>query len=308
MEHKMSRLASPKGVRAIIEECKELVPAVRTLRGHLKKGHQPIYLDYPVEPSTRYGWGRPTHAGIGRIFEAGRDAYVRRIESMRAHSDGLRRIASHGSRAELDPYWMNGWVQGLDAASLYSFPIDFGSRLYVEVGSGNSTKFVRRSVRDHGLPMRMISIDPEPRADIDQICDEVLREPLETVDLGVFDRLKKNDILVIDGSHRCFQNSDVTAVFLDVLPRLASGVVVYIDDIYLPSDYPPAWKDRYYSEQYLLAVLLLADAGRRYEVLLPGYFCTIDPESKAIGDAFWNDLGLPEMTAVDSNGIWLQVR
>jgi len=61
---------------------------------------------------------------------------------------------------------------------------------------------------------------------------------------------------MVDNSHRCFQNSDVTVVFLDVLPRLRSGVIIYIDDVYLPYDYPPEWSMRYYSEQYLLAVVV----------------------------------------------------
>ena len=36
------------------------------------------------------------------------------------------------------------------------------------------------------------------------------------------------------GSHRVFQNSDVTAFFLDVLPRLKPGILVHIHDIFCP--------------------------------------------------------------------------
>jgi hypothetical protein len=50
---------------------------------------------------------------------------------------------------------------------------------YIEVGSGNSTKYVRRAISDHGLRTKIISIDPHPRAVIDTICDEVIRERLE---------------------------------------------------------------------------------------------------------------------------------
>jgi len=181
----------------------------------------------------------------------------------------------------------------------------FASRRYLEVGSGHSTRFVRRSCRDHGLAMTITSIDPQPRAEVDALCDAVIRRPLEALDAAVVDQLEANDILMIDSSHRCFQNSDVTAVFLDLLPRLKVGVLVYLDDIYLPLDYPPKWLDHWYSEQYLLAVLLLADAGRRYEVLLPCTYIATDAGLRGAVDALWDGVGRGHQGY--GNGIWLRV-
>ena len=40
-------------------------------------------------------------------------------------------------------------------------------RQMLEIGSGNSTKFARRAIRDHRLCTRITSIDPHPRAEID---------------------------------------------------------------------------------------------------------------------------------------------
>ena len=48
----------------------------------------------------------------------------------------------------------------------------------VEVGSGYSTKFARRAIDDHSLRSRITSIDPAPRAEIDGLCDSVIRGPL----------------------------------------------------------------------------------------------------------------------------------
>jgi hypothetical protein len=96
----------------------------------------------------------------------------------------------------------------------------------------------------------------------------VIRRPLEAAELGLFEDLDSGDILFIDNSHRVFQNSDVTVFFLDVLPRLKSGVVVHIHDIFWPFDYPTAWRDRYYSEQYLLGVMLTAGAAS-VDVMFP---------------------------------------
>jgi hypothetical protein len=54
-------------------------------------------------------------------------------------------------------------------------------------------------------------------------------------------------------------------------------VIVHIHDIYLPYDYPQDMCDRFYSEQYVLAALLLANPAR-YELLFPGIFVSEDKE------------------------------
>src|SRR5690606_38556794 len=146
---------------------------------------------------------------------------------------------------------------------------------YVEVGSGQSTKVVRRAVADGDLPTWVRSIDPQPRAEVDGLCHEVLRAPLETVDLAAaFGDLAAGDVVFFDGSHRVLPGSDCVAFFLDVLPALPAGVLVGIHDVYLPDDYPPGFFELWWSEQYVLAATLLADAGRRYRVELPCYWAT----------------------------------
>ena len=145
----------------------------------------------------------------------------------------------------------------LDAVCLSGLVTKLNPRLYVEVGSGNSTKYVRRAISDHGLRTRVISIDPHPRAVIDQLCDEVICNKLEDCDLKVFADLGPEDVVFIDNSHRSFQNSDVTVFFAEVLPILKSGCHYGIHDIFLPYDYPGSWLSRFYNEQYLLMAYLL---------------------------------------------------
>lgn len=277
-------------------------------RKQLGEGLHPIYVEYPVVPRVRYGTKAGPHPALAKLVEGSRENARQLLKSFAAHADKLAAIPVSRPSDDRAPHWTNGWMQGLDSAALYAMPGILGSRLYVEIGSGNSTKFVRRSVDDGTSAVRIVSIDPAPRAGIDALCDEVIRKPLEDVDLAVFNQLEAGDILVVDNSHYCFQNSDVTVVFLDIIPQLKPGVVIYIDDIFLPFDYPEDWLNRFYSEQYLLAAMLLADAGRRYEVLFPGYFCYVDPEMKAEADRFWQAVGLPQFAEVRSNGFWLRVR
>ena len=285
---------------------------LRFLRGlgrHIdltNRGRHAIYLDYPVDPRPRYGWGRPRHEGLEALLAARRDAYREVLRSLESVGAGLGRVPLVASNGR-DPSWDNAYMAGLDAATLYCFPKLFAPRRYLEVGSGNSTRFARRAVEDFGLTMKITSIDPEPRSEVDVICDEVVRTGLEEAPLELFEALERNDILMLDGSHRCFQNSDVTVAFLDVLPRLAPGVLVFIHDIFLPDDYPDIWRSRFYSEQYLLAVLLAADAGRRYEVLFPGHFCETDTVLGAETLRVWRAIA-PPGTESQSSCFWLRVK
>ena len=84
---------------------------------------------------------------------------------------------------------INGWLPGLDSAALYAFLARTDPALYLEVGSGNSTKFARRAITDHGLRTRLVSIDPQPRAEIDALFaayELVSRRRLEHCRYGVF--------------------------------------------------------------------------------------------------------------------------
>jgi len=250
-----------------------------------------IDLDYPVAPVPRWGHGRPAHGRLAELFERDRPRYHAHLDAIADIAGALKRIPVEAPPDPGSPYWHNGWLPALDGAALSMFLAAGDPCTYLEVGSGNSTKFARRAVEDHGLRTRIVSIDPFPRAEVDALCDEVIREPAETVDLAVFDRLGAGDVLFVDNSHRCLQNSDATAMFLDVLPRLAPGVLVEFHDIFLPDDYPPEWAERFYSEQYVLAAFLLA-GGSLVETELPAWWVSNDPALRSVLDPLWGDVGL----------------
>lgn len=197
-------------------------------------------------------------------------------------------------------------MPALDGVALYGFLVTYKPKIYMEVGSGNSTKFARKAIADHNLDTIIVSIDPYPRAEINEICDEIIRKPVEEINLKIFDRLHKNDILYIDNSHRIFMNSDATTVFLDVIPGLKSGVLVEIHDITLPYDYPTEWINRYYSEQYLLAAYVLANKNM-FDIVLPNFFISHDNELNSIMAPLWEQ---KEMRNVETHGcsFWLRIK
>ena len=153
------------------------------------KGPEPVFLDYPIDPRPRYGYGLPPHPELYALIDSNRRAYAEALRSLEPFTERLSKIREVEDAGSTQPHWRNDYIPGLDALTLYCFPAISNAALYVEVGSGNSTKFVRRSIGDNGLPTKIVSIDPCPRAEIDRLCDEVVRQPLENIDLGIFDRL-----------------------------------------------------------------------------------------------------------------------
>lgn len=242
----------------------------------------PVIMDYPVHIAPRYGHGKPPHPLLDRLIGARRNAFTSTLESFRPFQEGLARIPLTG-REHGGPAWRNGYFEHIDAVSLYCLLASRNPRDYLEVGSGNSTAFARQAVRDHGLATKITSIDPSPRADIDGMCDEVRRETLEAAPLDRFMELGPGDILFVDDSHRVFTNSDVTVFFLDILPYLRPGVLVHLHDVFLPFDYPAAWSDRFYSEQYLFATHLLA-APERVNIILANTYISMDAELHRLAD------------------------
>jgi Methyltransferase domain len=252
----------------------------RHFRPRLNEMVAPYYalvLDYPVKVSPRYGYGKPPHPQISRILEAGRTEYAKRLSGFCKLKDYLSQIPEELSGDALEPCWMpHRFFSSLDAVALYGMLVEFRPRRVIEVGSGDSTKFARRAIRDHGLPTHLTSIDPQPRASIDHLCDCVIRQPLEDVDPSFFEELQPGDFLFIDSSHRTFTNSDVTILFMSLLPSLRERVLVHLHDIFWPFDYPPEWNDRYYSEQYLLGAHLLSAGASTSKILLPNAFIVHD--------------------------------
>jgi hypothetical protein len=240
-----------------------------------------------TNPVPRYGYDRPPHPELFELIAAGRADYSGLLEGFAKYRESVLAIPLWGPSDPCDPTWSNGWFQGLDALALYCLLADTRPSRYVEVGSGNSTKFARRAIADHGLSTVVTSVDPEPRANVDGLCDRVVRSRLEDADLTLFADVVAGDIVFMDGSHQCLQNSDVAVFFLEVLPRLPAGVLVQLHDIFLPWDYPPQMADRLYSEQYVLATWLLAQA-RPPEIVLPCFFVSVEPSLHHVVDWLWD--------------------
>ena len=204
------------------------------------------------------------------------------------------------------PGWNNGMLPGLDIVGIYTMLAMKKPKRYIEVGSGNSTKVAYKAKMDCGLDTEIISIDPMPRAEIDQLTNKIIREPFENINYDEVLNLEAGEILFIDNSHRILPNSDAMVFFMEILPRLKKGVIVHIHDIYLPYDYPQFMCDRFYTEQYGLAMYILANP-EKYATILPNYFISEDPELSRVIAPIWEHLNLVEVER-HGGSYWLEIR
>ncbi|MFN0217149.1 MAG: class I SAM-dependent methyltransferase [Saprospiraceae bacterium] len=279
---------------------------LKSLYRFFSPGFQTLFLEYKVALKPRYGHGLPPHGRLLQIIEAQRETYqfwLSKISSFAPQLQAIKKLADEKDPAQ--PGWNNQFLPGLDIAALYSIIAESRPLRYVEVGSGNSTKVAHKAIKDHGLSTQITSIDPFPRAEIDNLAHEIVRQAFEAVDTAWLAELEDGDILFIDNSHRMLPNSDATVFFLETLPALKKGVIVHIHDIYLPYDYPQFMCDRFYSEQYGLAIAIMANP-KRYQPIFPCYFVSEDTSLSASISGLWQH---PNTEGVEKHGgsFWLKI-
>ena len=279
---------------------------IKNLYRFFSPKHQTVFLDYKVNMTPRWGEGKPPNQQLNAIIEKGRDRYRVLLESSNGYFEHLKSIRKLDENSDaLAPVYNNGFLPGMDIAMIYTIIRENKPKRYVEVGSGNSTKVAAKAKKDAEIDMEIISIDPMPRAEIDQLANRIVRVPFENSDISLFSELNENDIVFIDNSHRILPNSDATVFFMEVLPILKKGVIVHVHDIYLPYDYPQFMCDRAYSEQYGLAAFLLANP-EKFEVMMPNYFVSEDSELSTILSPLFDS---PELSNVERHGgsFWIRI-
>ena len=146
-------------------------------------------------------------------------------------------------------------------------------RKIVEIGCGWSSAAmfdVLERLQDRRLE-QFVCIDPD-MSRLDAIDPpafvERRRERVQDTPLEVFESLGAGDILFIDSSHVLKAGSDVHYEYLHLLPKLPSGVIVHIHDVFYPFEYPRSWlvrERRAWNEGYLVDLML--SHSDRWEVM-----------------------------------------
>ena len=198
--------------------------------------------------------------------------------------------------AQLDFDFNNSFFDGFDASVYYSLIRHLKPQRIIEIGGGYSTRIAAKALSANQKgSLTCIEPYPEERLTGADLKIELIKKPVEEIDVDFFSCLDANDILFIDSSHTVKFGSDVCYEFLEILPRLAPGVWIHVHDIFFPHDYPAEWlinRRLALNEQYLLEAFLAFN--RDFDVALANYWLSIDYLSsmKAIGpgksgSSFW---------------------
>jgi predicted O-methyltransferase YrrM len=242
---------------------------------------------YSPVPNTRelrrslQRWSAPSElAGVNMNMPAQR-AWLTELERYKSE---LARLPDYDSTTQM------GLGEGyavVDAHILYATLRHVKPKRIIEVGSGVSTFFELEALRANAqenereavAKARLTCIEPYPRKGLTRLAEsgavELIVKPVQDVPVATFQQLEAGDVLFIDSSHVLKLDSDVYYLYLEVLPRLKSGVVIHIHDIFFPypTPEPETWifrQHQFWNEVPLVQAMLMYTIA--FEVLLCGSY------------------------------------
>ncbi|WKZ32184.1 MAG: class I SAM-dependent methyltransferase [Thermodesulfobacteriota bacterium] len=238
-------------------------------------------------------WERESEMpGVDMRVEAQKDFLLNIFPRFREEYDGFPKGPT-GVPHEF--HFNNRMFDGTDALVLYCMVRHFKPKRIIECGSGFSTLMSAKAALMNGNT-ELTSIEPYPSEVLKKGFPGLSRlsvQKIEEVDLSIFSELKDGDILFIDTSHVLRCGNDVHRIYLEIIPRLAPGVIIHVHDIFFPKEYPKSWMFKLYrswTEQYLLQGFLAFN--NQYEVLFCNSYMALKflPEMKAAfpnSEPFW---------------------
>jgi predicted O-methyltransferase YrrM len=191
-----------------------------------------------------------------------------------------------------------------DALFLKAMMRHFRPNQIVEVGSGYSSAMMLDIDEYYmGSSVKFDFVEPYPKLLFSLLKQQDSRWPIhpsvmQDIDIGIFQKLRKNDILFIDSSHVLKAGSDVFYLFFEVLPAIQPGVLIHIHDILWPFEYPAAWlkEGRVWNEAYILRAFL--QYNNAFSVL-------VFPNALVRQDRSWFENNATSVLKNTGGSIWL---
>ncbi|USG61168.1 class I SAM-dependent methyltransferase [Sneathiella marina] len=267
---------------------------LNTILGYQKQG---FFIPYRYADSLPSAGNRGPYSQIDAFMKEKEPEFLSCLKSLDQYKSTF---SAFGQQPPPAPRWEQDWFPRLDAAVAYGIVRSHHPTRIIEVGSGHSTRFMMQAIQDGSLSTKFTSIDPAPRATIETLPIEVVRDTVQQAPIDLFSDLRSGDILFIDSSHISMPGSDVDLLFLEILPRLPAGILIHIHDIFLPDDYPEHWDWRGYNEQQAIAPYFL---GGGYDVVFSSAYVT--SRMKAVFDASFISK-LPIRGGAVETSLWLR--
>lgn len=187
-----------------------------------------------------------------------------RIEALR---DEYARFDEHRPAGGSSRYFQHNLMfERVDAEVLHALIRMHKPRRMIEIGAGFSTLIAAEAIRlnerdDPGRRCELISVDPYPHETLRDRPDltRLAEVGVEELPLDFFSDLGGGDIVFIDSTHVVKIASDAQYELLELLPRVAPGVLVHIHDVYFPREYPRGFVmdwHMFWNEQYVVQAFL----------------------------------------------------
>lgn len=146
----------------------------------------------------------------------------------------------------------NTWFTPADAAVLFAMLVEHQPGRIMEIGCGYSTMVMRHAKEVAQLPGELIAVDPAARIDVYELVDAMLAQPVQELPISDFQILMRGEMLLCDTPHIARPGNEVEYLIKQVLPALASGVIVGFHGIRLPREYTREELQAGWNEQHLL--------------------------------------------------------
>ena len=213
---------------------------------------------------------------------------------------------SRTKNEELRYFYENEMYSYSDAIFLYSMIRHFKPKKIIEIGSGFSSAVIldtNTQFFDDNINCTFIEPYPERLKSLLRTSDNIdlIIQPVQDVELELFESLDDNDILFIDSTHVSKTGSDLNYLFFEVIPRLKKGVKIHFHDIFYPFEYPKDWvlmKKRSWNEAYLLRAFL--SYNKDFKILAFNTYLQEFYED-------WFKLNMPICLNNTGGSIWIEV-
>ena len=121
----------------------------------------------------------------------------------------------------------------IEAQALHGVIRYYSPKKIVEIGSGVSTHCMLSAGAKN-----ITCIEPYPSNFIKKNTKiKLIKKKLQHCDIEIFENLSAGDFLFVDSTHTLKIGSDVSKIYLEIIPKLKPGVIIHIHDIFFPYNY-----------------------------------------------------------------------
>jgi hypothetical protein len=129
----------------------------------------------------------------------------------------------------------------VEADMLHAFIVSARPRRIIQIGCGVSTAICLEAAKTAAYEPEITCIEPYPSAFLEAMSAQgritLIRAAVERLDASFADSLTAGDFFFVDSTHSLGPAGEVSRIILEILPRLAPGIVIHFHDIYFPYDY-----------------------------------------------------------------------